>query len=182
MKNKTLLLVAGTLLAMAIIVTGCSNHEVKQTFVSAPSWFGNPIKGCAAGSQKVRSMVGFARDAAVTNARKNLAKALKTNIQSMMKQYKSEGETGGKDFSEELSSEVTRELVDKTLVGTRVVKTEMRGNQYYAMVCLDPETFGDAFDRMNKLSMKERRALKARAKAEFKDMDVQLKKLHDRDD
>lgn len=182
MKNKGLLLVAGTLLTLAIVVTGCaSNSEVKETFATPPTWFDNPVKGCAAGSQKVRSMVGFARDAAVTNARKNLAKALKTHIQSMMKQYKAEGEADAKDFSEELSTEVTRELVEKTLVGTRVVKTEMKGNQYYAMVCLDPETFGDAFDRMNKLSQKERRALKARAKAEFKDMDVQLKKLREQD-
>lgn len=181
MKNRTLLLVVGTLLTLALVVVGCAHEQVKQSFATPPQWFDNPVKGCAVGSEKVRSMVGFARDAAVTNARRNLAADLTSHIQSMMKQYKSEGEADAKDFSEELSSEVTRELVDKTLVGTRAVKTEMRGNQYYAMVCLDPETFGDIFDRMNKLSGQERRALKARAKAEFKDMDAQLKKLRERD-
>ncbi len=182
MKTRYLRLVMGALMTLTLLAIGCGGTEVKQTEINPPKWFDNPIKGCAAGSQKIRNMVGFARDTAITNARTNLAKALKTHIQSMLKSYKAEGEADSKDFSEELTTKVTRELVEKTLVGTQVVKTERRGDQYYALVCLDPETFADAFDRMNRLSQKERAALKARAKAEFKDMDVQLKKLRERED
>jgi len=180
MKNKSFLVMAGALSALLFLMVACGGASVKQDFPQDPDWFNNPIKGCGVGMAKVRGIAGHARNMAISDARTALAQSLKTVVQSMIKRYVAEGEAKGKDFSEELSSQVTRNITEETLRGTRIVKTERRGNQYYAMICLDPETFGDAFDRMNELSMKERAALKARAKAEFQDMDKQLEKLHQR--
>ena len=53
----------------------------------------------------------------------------------------------------------------------------VRPQQYYALVCLQPEAFAGALDKMNDLSARHRRALKARAKMEFKDFD-ELREEH----
>ena len=51
------------------------------------------------------------------------------------------------------------------------------GNEVQVMVCIEPDVFANAFDKMNQLSQKQRSALKIRAKAEFEDMDEQLELL-----
>lgn len=145
----------------------------------APDWYDNPTKGCSVGVAKLRANRQMAMDSAMTSARAELARNLQTVIQGMVKRYMAEGEADGKDFAEELSTDVVRDVVDQTLVGTRKAISKTVGNELFVMVCLDPETFADAFERMSKLSGSQRAALKARAEAEFKDLDEQLAKLKD---
>lgn len=174
-----LALVSLLLVSMAAFVA-CSSAKSKVDFAGSPEWYNNPVKGCGVGSAKLRRIRSLARDSAVASARADLSRALKTTTQGMLKKYMAEGEADEKDFSEELTTSVVRDVTENTLVGTRVAATANVGQELFAMVCLDPETFADAFDRMNRLSQKAREALKARAKAEFDDMDEQLEKLRDR--
>ena len=109
-----------------------------------------------------------------------LARQLQTKIEGMIKDYQQAGETDDKDFTEELTTRVSRQIVDTTLVGTATRLAHLSqdsSQQYYALICLQPEAFSGAFDRMNTLSQKHRKALKERAKMEFKDLDEQLEKL-----
>ena len=165
-------------LVSAFFVFACSGADVDRgSFEGAPAWYDNPVKGCGVGSAKHRGMRDLTRKTAVASARKDLAGNLKTRVQGMLKSYQAAGEADGEDFTEELTTDVTRTIVDNTLVGTRTAATKLVAEELYAMVCLDPETFADAFDRMNNLSKKARQALKMRAKAEFQDLDTQLEKL-----
>ena len=61
-------------------------------------------------------------------------------------------------------------------MGTRVANAALIGSEMYVNVCLSPEVFANAFDRMNELDGKAREALKKRAAAEFADLDAQLEK------
>lgn len=166
---------------VALVAFGCGGAKVDKRGTAAPEWADNPPKGCGTGSAKFRGLRDIARDGAVTSARADLARDLKTTMQGMIKKYQASGETGGADFTEELTTGVTRDIVDQTLIGTRVVRTEVLEGELFALVCLDPETFKDAFERMSQLSQAQRVALKARADAEFKDLDQQIEKLRARD-
>lgn len=176
---KKALLVA-IIMVFGVSLVACGSAPKKKSFGDAPSWFDNPVKGCGVGTAKMRSMRDLARTSAVASARADLSKQLESTVATMVKKYQAEGEADAKDFSEELTTGVIREVSQNTLVGTRVAKTEVKDNEFYAMVCLDPETFADAFSRMDKLSEKARVALKKRAEEEFKDMDAQIEKLKDR--
>jgi len=168
----------------SIMLLACGGTTKAQlqsgSFEQAPRWFDNPEKGCGVGSAKHRGIRNLTRKASVQSARDDLARQLKTQIQGMVKQYAQAGETDGKQMAEELQTAVSRSIVDQALAGTRVAVTAMLGQEFYSMVCLDPETFGDAFDRMKELSQKQRAALKNRAKIEFQDLDKQIEKLQNR--
>ena len=134
-------------------------------------------KGCAIGGSMVRSSISNAQDFATTTARANLASTLKETIQQMVKRYVEEGQAGGSEVSEELSTRVLRGLTEMDVVGGVVTRSYLLGNEVQMVVCIEPDTFIDAFDKMNQLSQQARKALKRRAKIEFDEMDEQLAKL-----
>lgn len=132
-------------------------------------------KGCATGGSKIRTSISNAQDFATTTARANLASQIKTRIQGMVKKYISEGENEGKMLAEELNTRVIRELTDMDLLGGVLVKSYVMGEEVQSVVCIEPDTFADAFANMKNMDNKMKQALRARAKAEFSDMDEQLK-------
>ncbi|HNU68655.1 MAG TPA: LPP20 family lipoprotein [Myxococcota bacterium] len=172
-------LLVALMMVFSFSMVACGGAEKKQDFSKAPDWYDAPMKGCGVGSAKLRSVRDLARQSAVSSARADLSRGLSTQVDAMLKRYMAEGEAEGQDFSEELTKSVVRDVTSQTLVGTRVAVTQVMNNEFYAMVCLDPETFADAFSRMDKLSQKAREALNKRAKAEFDDMDEQIKKLNE---
>ena len=146
-----------------------------------PGWYMTPPAGCGVGTGRYQGQLQTARNAAVSQARTDLARQLEVKIEGMIKQYAEQGTTEGEEFAESLITDVSRDIVNTTLVGTVVRNGEIMevdgAENFVAMVCLDPETFADAFDRMNKMSGKMRKALKERAKAEFDDLDAQIQRL-----
>ena len=71
-------------------------------------------------------------------------------------------------------------MVDTTLIGTSTRLAHVSDDnpqQYFALVCLQPDAFIGAFEKMNELNGKQREALKRRAALEFEDLDKQLQKL-----
>ena len=167
------------IVVLSLMVGSRSGGQTKGggTFGDAPSWYDSVPKGCGVGSAKHRGLKDMTRKAAVASAREELAGQIEATTQGMMKTFQQQGETEGEGFAEDLQTRVSREIVDQTMVGTRVTATELIDSEFYAMVCLDPETFADAFDRMKDLSTKQRDALRKRAKAEFKDLDAQISKI-----
>ena len=97
----------------------------------------------------------------------------------MIKDYQSQGEDAGKEFTEERVVQVSRQLTDQSLAGTRVVGSFLSKEDprdFYSLVCIDSKSFGDLVHQMNSLSQQARDALKKRAEAEFLDMDEELEK------
>ena len=179
MKTLSALMTAGL---GALLLFGCGGDQVRETdsVTDAPKWALTPPAACGVGIAKHRGNLGMAKTTAETRGRDALARELATKVEGMIKDYQQSGETDGKDFTEELTTQVSRQIVDQTLVGTRTRiahVSEDAPQQYYALVCLDPEAFAGAFDRMNELSQKQRAALKVRADNEFKDLDDQLERL-----
>ena len=180
MMSRTLLIASQ--LTLIVLAFGCGGSQVQPPTDPAeiPKWAMAPPAACGVGISKHRGNLGMAQQTAVARGRDALARQLKTKVEGMIKDYQEAGETDAKDFTEELTTQVSRQIVDSTLVGTATKMAHLSQDpqqQYYALVCLDPESFSNAFDRMNELNAKQRRALKQRAKQEFQDLDRQLERM-----
>ncbi|MEE2788853.1 MAG: LPP20 family lipoprotein [Myxococcota bacterium] len=166
----------------ASLLFGCGGTQVQPPTDPGeiPKWALTPPAACGVGIAKHRGNLGMAQQTAVARGRDALARQLRTKIEGMIKDYQEAGETDAKDFTEELTTQVSRQIVDSTLVGTATKMAHLSEDpqqQYYALVCLDPESFSNAFDRMNELNAKQRKALKQRANQEFQDLDRQLERM-----
>ncbi|MEE2756566.1 MAG: hypothetical protein VYA30_07880 [Myxococcota bacterium] len=180
---KTLIRDTIVLVSIGLLASGCGSDQLssaRQSTSDIPKWAMTPPPACGVGIAKHRGSLGMAQQTAVARGRDMLARQLQTKVEGMIKDYQESGEAREKDFTEELTTRVSRQIVDTTLVGTATKLAHLSTDgpqQYYALVCLQPEAFAGALDKMNDLSDRHRAALKARAKMEFKDLDTQLEKL-----
>jgi hypothetical protein len=158
---------------LALLCIGCGPKQPANTSTpkvkNIPKWYFAPKPLCAAGSAKFQGVLQGARDAANESARQELGRNLESKTQSLVKRYIEEGSAEGEGFSEELRTNVSQTVASTVLAGSRVVDGELdQGDaMYYGYVCLDTETFLNAFDSMKNLSSKAREALKGRADKEF---------------
>lgn len=143
---------------------GNSNPEM-------PDWAATPPKGCASGSAKFRGDAQFAFDGASSAARGELAKSIKVQLMELYKRYRSEGEVGGADFTEEKSEQARKELVDMPLSGTLVTKKTVLNGFAWSEVCMDPKVAEGYIQNMKTLGEAQRRALNNRAKEMFSELD-----------
>jgi hypothetical protein len=88
----------------------------------------------------------------------------------MIKQYNQEGGTEDGDISEELSTRASVTLSKQTLNGAVPKKSDMRDNQFYSLVCLEPDALTDAINNMKILNNAQRKALARRAAAAHKEL------------
>lgn len=167
-----------------LLLTACGSSKKQQKsqgFADEPKWAASPPDGCGVGITKYRGNRGMARSTSTSRARDDLARQLQVKVEGMIKDYQAQGTADGEGFNEERTTQVSRQIVSNTLLGTKVQATyvtETEKPHYYSLVCLKPESIAGAFDKMDQLSMKQRKALKNRAEKEFNDLDDQLKKYN----
>lgn len=182
MMKKTLIFFGAVAATSILAACGGSDMAKKVETSDIPKWALTPPGACGVGISKVRGNLGMAQKTSEARGRDALARQLQTKVQGMIKDYQQSGEAEAKDFTEELTTQVSRQLVDTTLIGTSTRLAHVSDDspqQYFALVCLQPEAFIGAFEKMNELSGKQRAALKQRASLEFDDLDKQLKKLRE---
>ncbi len=167
--------------AMALMMFGCGGKKVptvsKQMSSQMPAWATTPPAGCAVGSYKSKGNIAMARTSATSRARDELARQLEVKVKSMIKDYIEEGETNSEDFTEEITTSVSKQVASMSLSGTVAKRNDMMNNHFFTLVCLDINTFSDTFDKMNQLSDKARTALRSRADYVFGDLDAEVDKL-----
>jgi hypothetical protein len=162
------------LACFATLFIGCGSDQVKAGGEPLPSWFTSTPEGCAAGVQKFRGNLSLAKSGSIGKGRTELARQLQVQVKAMLKQYAAEGGTDKGDFSEEKTDDVSRQLTDLSLSGTRAVKTHVSQGatqRFYSLVCIEPDKLADAIDKMKQLNSAARKALKSRAKTAFKELD-----------
>jgi len=144
---------------------------------SRPEWVRMPPKGCAKGTAKMRGSEAAASGSAITRAKGQLAGWFKELVQKMVKDYLAAGEVEKKDFVEEEFKQAIRTVVNQTMVGSRLVREQIMGEQLYALVCLDAEAISSALEKMDRADDAMRKSLKQRADEEFKELDRQIEKI-----
>ena len=177
MKPRILiLLTAGTALLASCSGGNTQARSSNGATQDIPEFMANTRAGCGTGSGKMRGDFNFARDQAATNARAELGKSIQTKLEGLYKQYRAEGETGGKDMAEEQSSKALRELLDIELTGTRITHAQVMGGFVYTEVCIDSKSVEAYIQNMKTLNESQKRALQTRAKAAFNELDEALDK------
>ena len=143
-----------TLSALSALSFACGGDPKENSdpiVQNVPEWVLNQPPLCGVGIQKVRGNLGFAKDAAQSSARDDLARQIETRVKSMIKQYNQEGGTEDGDISEELSTKASLSLSKQTLSGSVPKKADVREGQFYSLVCLEPGALTDAIKKMKVL-------------------------------
>jgi len=162
-----------SLLALAALLAACGGGKgtTPAELGDAPDWYTKPPERCGAGVAEHRGNRDLGTEAATGRARDSLSRQLETRVTNMLKNYSASGEADAKDFTEERIQNVSRQVSQTTLVGTRAEKTEVIDQEIFALVCIDPEAFAGAIDGMAELSEKAKAALKERADTANAEMD-----------
>ena len=170
-------LLMGLSFVSAVSLLGCGGASVKEAPKDIPGWALAQPPLCGVGTSKFRGNLGMTKTTAETAARADLSRQIETKVKDMVKTYAAEGETAKGEFSEQKNVNVSQALSKTTLVGSRPKKAYMaKDNQYYSLVCLEPDVLTKAFEGMKQLSATARKALANRAKLAHEDLEKAMEK------
>ena len=184
MKINTGLVRIGTMataLSMAMFLTACGSDEVKLDFADcvfpdapseeAPGWIcDQPVEGVEVSAVGVaeKSAAGhsFMKNMAATDARVQLAQAMKVHVQNMVKQYAETTGAADSETVDKVNTSVTKQITDETLVGTKIFKTRTSPNgALYVLLGMDASVVEKATENALKTSMNNDKALWQQFKA-----------------
>lgn len=183
MELKTRFSFVASMIAMAFFLTACSgSDDVKHaapdcvfpdaTGAIAPGWIcDEPVEGIEVSAVGVaeKSAAGhsFMKNMAATDARVQLAQAMKVHVQNMVKQYAETTGAADSETVDKVNTSVTKQITDETLVGTKVYKTRTSPNgALYVLLGMDPSTAAQATQDALTTSMGNDRALWQQFKAQ----------------
>ena len=174
-------LVKITLAASISLLAACGGDEVKQAApdcvfpdapnTPAPGWICNePVPGIAVSAVGVaeKSAAGhsFMQNMAATDARVQLAQAMKVQVQNMVKQFAETTGAADTETVDKVNTSVTKQITDQTLVGTRIYKTRTSPNgTLYVLLGMDGGATAAAAEKALRTSMNNDRALWQQFKA-----------------
>ena len=183
------LLSRGTLsLALLGLVVGCGSsppkpqNALQAEMVGAPKWaqgacqlgLQNRKSICGTGSVAGMTNISLARSAAEGRARTELARSLQTRVKAMLKDYQAatQGGPGNLTASEQHIEDVSKQITDTTLSGTRLEDTWIsNAGTFWALVVLDTDAFKDSMNNMKQLDERMRAAIVKRADKAFSELD-----------
>jgi hypothetical protein len=181
MKMNTGLLGLGAI-AMTLLLTACGSDEVKEAAAecvfpdapgaAAPGWIcDEPVDGVAVSAVGVaeKSAAGhsFMKNMAATDARVQLAQAMKVHVQNMVKQYAETTGAADSETVDKVNTSVTKQITDESLVGTKVFKTRTSPNgALYVLLGMDASVAATATENALKTSMNNDNALWQQFKAQ----------------
>lgn len=133
---------------------------------------------CGAGSVSGMTNVALARSAAEARARTELARSLQVRVKSMLKDYQAatQGGPDGKADSEQHIEDVSKQITDVTLSGTRLQDSFVSDTgTFWALVVLDVEPFKQSLSGMKDLDERVRSGIIQRADRAFYQLDSQTR-------
>jgi hypothetical protein len=178
MRNSVKLISAA---AITVMLTACGSEEVKDVAecvfpdapdVAAPGWIcDEPVEGIAVSAvgsaEKSKAGNSFMKNMAATDARVQLAQAMKVHVQNMVKQYAETTGAADSETVDKVNTSVTKQITDQTLVGTKIFKTRVSPNgTLYVLLGLDDNAAAQATENAVKTSMNNDRALWQQFKAQ----------------
>ena len=169
-------------MAMSVLLTSCGSDTVKLEAldcafpdapeVAAPGWICDaPVEGIevsAVGSaEKSAAGVSFTKNMAVTDARVQMAQALKVHVQNMVKQYAEVTGAASGETVDKVNTSVTKQITDQTLTGTKPYRTLVSPNNVmYVLVGMDAAMASKATEQAVRTSMNNDKALWQQFKAQ----------------
>jgi hypothetical protein len=174
-------------IGLSVGLSACAGSQkpkegLQAEMAGAPKWaqgdcqVGLPKKTaiCGAGSVSGMTNVALARSAAEGRARTELARSLQVRVKSMLKDYQAatQGGPDNKTDSEQHIEDVSKQITDVTLSGTRLQDTFVTDTgTYWARVVLDVEPFKESLGGMKDLDERVRSGIIQRADRAFTQLD-----------
>jgi hypothetical protein len=159
-------------------------NALQAELAGAPKWvsmgcaayFGEKKdKICGVGAVAGMTNPAMARTAAQGRGRTEIARSIKVKVKSMLKDYAAvtKGGPGNKLNNEEHIEDVSKQITDTTLSGTRLQDTFISSSgTWYALMVLDTEAFKESLKAAeNNLDEKTRAAIVERADKAFSEID-----------
>jgi hypothetical protein len=159
-------------------------NAMQAELVGAPKWVsmgcaasfdGKKTGICGVGGIAGMTNPALARTAAEGRARTEIARSMKVRVKSMLKDYASvtKGGPGAKLNNEEHLEDVSKQITDTTLSGTRLQDTWISSSgTFYALVILDTSAFRDGLKDVKQLDEATRAAIVERADKSFSELDA----------
>ncbi len=180
MKQPLEKLVIGILM---VLLAACSKEDVKKVPVAdcvypddlsspAPGWVcdqkNKDIAVSAVGTaKKSKAGYGFMKNMAVTDARVQLAQAIKVHVENMVKQYAETTGAADSETVDKVNTSVTRQITDQSLTGSKLYKTSLSPKgDLYVLVGMDNAAIETQTVNALKTSMGNDRALWQQFKAQ----------------
>ena len=107
------------------------------------------------------------KNMASTDARVQLAQAMKVHVQNMVKQYAETTGAASTETVDKVNTSVTKQITDQTLVGTKIFKSRVSPNgTLYVLLGMDGNSAATATQEALKTSMNNDAALWQQFKAQ----------------
>ncbi|MFC1539756.1 LPP20 family lipoprotein [Candidatus Latescibacterota bacterium] len=147
---------------------------------SMPRWYLNPPKSddkiFGVGVSEKTASIQLGRDVAVANARSDLAAKIQVNVQSMLRTFLQQSGTMEESRAMQFSESVGKQVVNVTLTGSDVTRTEIRKGRYFAQVEISMESINNAIHTAARNAAADYSELKA--KSALEDLDKAIDKLN----
>lgn len=175
---KKLALVSG--LVILLLFLGCASSGG----IDAPDWFLNPVEeeGYLFGKATATSRdLQLSIDKAKQDARLDVASNLESHIQGLIKKF--DEEVGRTEESELLSqfTKVSKNVVDESLVGTRVRKNKIKrvDGMYRAFVLVELPIGKARAELLDQINDNEHLYTRFRASQSFKELEKEIQNLRE---
>ena len=144
-------------LAHLLAACGSSAPAPQAEDINFPTWFGDRSQVdaiCGFGVTEFNGNVQIATSSAVQFARDELSRNFETRVsgyvESGIKAGRITADGVQKSASQSAQEQLSRGLVQQTLKFTNTKKVTKKGDQFFAMVCLDAARFSQALKDMMK--------------------------------
>jgi len=183
-----------TVATIGILMAGCSSKPTKVadcTYpdtpeVAAPDWICDaPVDGIAVSAvgsfRKTAAGTQFQKTQATAAARNQLAAQMKIHVKRLVKNYVETTGVGDDETVDAVSSDVSKQITNETLHGTKVFKTRVnpKSRVMYVLVGMDPANAATNAQTALKTSYNNQKAMWQRfvAKKAHAELDAEIDKI-----
>ncbi len=170
--NKTYFSMLAVVIVVSLLIGACA--------ANMPPWIEEPPKSddtiYGVGISEDIASMQLGRDVAIANARNALAGKIQVSVQSMIRTFLQQSGTMEESRALQFSESVGKQVVNVTLTGSDVYKTERRGDIWYACVEVSLESINNAIHTAARNAAAEFSELKA--KSALEDLDKAIDKLN----
>ncbi len=166
-------------LVIMLLVLGCASRGVK-----APKWYLNPPEepDYVFGTAVATSVdLQIAIDKAKQDARLDVATQIESRIMGLIKKFDEEVGKGTDTELLQQFTKVSKNVVDQTLVGSKVRKSTVKkeGDLYRAFVLMEAPIGKARAELLKQLSSNENLYTRFRASQSFKELEEEIEKLRE---